>query len=349
MHSRSSISSSEALPRRRIALILALLLVAGGEAAFHFSGHRLLGYEECLLRWKMDRLRSSAGEADVLLLGASRVTHGLVPSEMERTWGGDVRCLNIGIDGCPVETLAIILDTYLDHHPPPRAVLASIVPLFLGPRKPLAGGFEVRSLYRFSDVVALGPRAGPRPWLDWIEGRVPSRARLAYLRGVLQGGSFEYPATGEKSGLICRTPGALWARLGEEAGYVPYVEGGLESRSRRESAYWNANFAVLPERLEWIDRLVGLCAAHDVPLVLFATPQPLTLYNRHSRRGYNRRVNGFWEETLRGRSDVRWSGPFVRASADDQFADWWCHLTESGARSFSRQLAEETLFLFQHY
>jgi len=297
----------------------------------------------------MDQIRPGAEGADVLLLGASRVAHGLVPSELEAVWGDDARCLNLGIDGCPVETMVVTLDRYLEHHPPPRAVLASVVPLFLGPRKPLAGGFEVRSLFRLSDVAALGRGAGFDAWLDWLEGRVPSRARLTYLRQGLQSGCFEYPATGEKEGLVYRTPQALWKGLEDGSGYVPYVSGTLHDRSKRESAYWSANFAVLPERVDQIRLLAGICEAHGVPLGLFATPQPLTLYNRQARRGYNRRVRLFWERITGGLDEVTWVGPFVRAAGDEQFADWWCHLTADGARTFSRKFALETeFFLVEH-
>jgi hypothetical protein len=341
MPNHSSTSSSEPYRRRWIALALALGLVLLGEAALLLSGARLLGYEECILRWKMDRLDRGAADADVLLLGASRVVHGLVPREMEEVWGGNLRCVNLGINGCPVETLVIILDEYLEHHPPPVAVLASVVPLFLGPQKPLASGFEVRSLYRFSDVAALGAAAGLDPWLDWIEGRFPSRARLSYLRQGLQRGSFSYPAEGEKCGLLLRTPGALWSRLEAENGYVPFVDGTLEQRLPTESAYWNARFNVLPRRLEQLSRLEQLCSARDVPLCLFATPEPLSLFNRNSARGYNRQVSRFWERTLAERPALRWVGPYLRAQDDDLFADWWCHPTERGARAFSRQLAEE--------
>ncbi len=348
MPNRSSTSSSDPAQGRWIALALALVLVLGGEAAFWLSNEKLLGYEECVLRWKMEQLGRVAPDADVLLLGASRVVHGLAPREMEDVWGGDLHCVNLAINGCPVETLVIILDEYLRHHPPPKAVLASVVPLFLGPRKPLAGGFEVRSLYRFSDVAALGRSAGLDPWLDWIEGRVPSRARLAYLRQGLQSGSFRYPATGDKEGLILRTPGDLWARLEEESGYVPFVQGSLGRRVRRESAYWNASFGVLPERAVQLDRLAELCSSRGIPLYLFATPQPLSLFNHNLSRGYNRQVRTFWEKTISARDDLRWVGPWLRAGADEQFADWWCHPTETGARVFSRQLAEELSPLFSH-
>ncbi len=341
MPNRSSTSSSDPSRRRWIALALALALVLGGEIVFRLSGASLLGYEECILRWKMEQLDPGAPDADVLLLGASRVVNGLVPREMEDVWGGGLRCVNLGINGCPVETLVIILDEYLEHHPPPRAVVASVVPLFLGQRKPLAGGFEVRSLYRFSDVAGLGVAAGLDPWLNWLEGRIPSRARLSYLRHGLQTGSFSYPAEGEKSGLLLRTPGALWSRLDTETGYVPFVDGTLESRSRTESAYWNAKFNVLPWRVEQLYRLEQLCSANGVPLFLCATPQPLSLFNRNSARGYNRQVNRFWERTLAGRPALLWVGPYVRVAADQLFADWWCHPTERGARAFSRQLAEE--------
>lgn len=338
---RSSTSSSEPIRRRWLALALALCLILGGEAALWLSGEKLLGYEECILRWKMEQLGPGSADADVLLLGASRVVHGLVPGEMEEAWAGSLRCVNLGINGCPVETLVIILDEYLEHHPPPKAVLASVVPLFLGSRKPLAGGFEVRSLYRFSDVAGLGMATGLDPWLNWIEGRVPSRARLAYLRQGLQSGSFRYPATGSKTGLIYRTRGELWARLEAESGYVPFVDGTLAERSRRDSAYFNARFGVLPQRVEQLFRLEELCSAKGVPLVLFATPQPLSLFNFNSTRGYNRQVRHFWERTLDGRPGLRWVGPYLRAEADNRFADWWCHTTEAGARDFSRRLAEE--------
>jgi hypothetical protein len=324
-----------------MALALALTLVLGGEAAFWLSSEKLLGYEECILRWKMEQLGGGADDADVLLLGASRVVHGLVPREMEDVWGGGLRCVNLAINGCPVETLVIILDEYLQHHRPPQMVLASVVPLFLGPRKPLAGGFEVRSLYRFSDVAALGPGTGLDPWLNWIEGRVPSRARLSYLRNGLQSGDFRYPATGEKAGLIHRSPGELWNCLEAESGYAPFVEGALGRRVRTESAYWSARFAVLPQRVEQLDRLAALCSARGIPLYLYATPQPLSLFNHNSERGYNRQIRVFWEQTLADRAGLRWVGPWQRAAGDEQFADWWCHPTEAGARAFSRQLAGE--------
>ncbi len=341
MRSHSSTSSSEPTRRRWIALAVALVLVLGGEALFLASGERLMGYEESILRWKMDRLGSEAPDTDVLLLGASRVVHGLVPHEMEAIWGDQLSCVNLAINGCPVETLVIILDEYLEHHPPPRAVLASVVPLFLGHRKPLAGGFEVRSLYRLSDVSRLGLGTGLDPWLNWIEGRVPSRARLAYLRHGLQSGSFRFPAMGEKEGLIHRTPAAILACLDREAGYAPFVAGTLAGRNRMESAYWNIKWSIEPRRVDQLHRLADLCADRDIPLFLFATPQPLSLFNRGSSRGYQRQVSRFWDRWLAGRPDVRWLGPHFRAGADRKFSDWWCHSTEPAAREFSRRLAGE--------
>lgn len=348
MPNRSSTSSSDPVRGRWLALLVALTLVLGGEAVLLLSGEKLLGYEECILRWKMERFHRGTPDADVLLLGASRVVHGLVPREMEAVWGGDLDCVNLGINGCPVETLVILLDEYLENHRPPRAVLASVVPLFLGPKKPLAGGFEVRSLYRLSDVARLGPGVGLDPLLDWIEGRVPSRARLSYLRRGLQHGSFRYPAVGDKAGLIFRTPGELWSRLDAESGYVPFVHGNLAGRSRRESGYWNARFSVLPHRIGSLDRLDQLCAERGIQLFLFATPQPLSLFNRNSARGYNRQVSHFWERILERRPGLGWVGPYLRTAPDLGFADWWCHPTEESARAFSRQLAEEVAVASPH-
>jgi hypothetical protein len=98
---------------------------------------------------------------------------------------------------------------------------------------------------------------------------------------------------------------------------------------------------VIPRRVEELDRLARLCADRGVPLYLFATPQPLSLYNHNLSRGYHRQVRAFWERTTAGRTDLRWVGPWLRAGDDEQFADWWCHPRERGARAFSRQLAGE--------
>jgi len=367
-----------ASPRRAglpVALLAAIALVGAASLAVGAGAERIATSTVLFYLVKFQWAREGP-PADVVVIGASQTVASIRPDRIEEALPPGTRVVNYGAPALAPTGGAALLQTYLEHHPPPRLVVLAWNPLFYTDRRSELEKYSVQHALSFREACAAARidatphypllwlasrialvryRDGLRTWLaSLVFDRFPAlEAAVLRWRGIDDDPAAVFRFRWEYNGRAARNA-ALVAELEASRGWHFWRENaqeGLGLRALREPKPARRgfvqrggfatdpirSFAASPRARAALERMFELCRQRGVAVQVIATPSSGFMVAQLSRDGGAERLDAFWNALRRdGRASVVPEPLLVYPNR--VFSDP-VHVDPNGARRYSAEIA----------
>jgi hypothetical protein len=359
-------SSTSSIERRWPLALLGVLAVVGCvELAVGLTARSYMESQPLIYETKLAALDSGTLRGDVIILGDSTGVAALRPDALEAVLPPGWRVANLAMPGSGPVVGEFLLRRLLDARsggPPPRLVVLHYSTLVFTELR------ENFVEYPLTHLLPLGPvlRAA---WeqrdfgylLEWIATRLPTVRQREELKSGLLSLLFDrWPSLADRYRAIARDDShdALFRwryerraernhKLAEELvrqrGWHPFgemrlKEGRLDVGVRYDTGlFYFPPFDPVPREERALQRLLDLCDAHAIPVLVLPSAQPRALTEALDLAGGRERIDAFQQRSFAARSSVSvplglrlpWPHPY--------FGDL-VHLNENGVERYTQEI-----------
>ncbi|MFB3904380.1 MAG: hypothetical protein ACE15E_13095 [Acidobacteriota bacterium] len=283
-----------------------------------------------LVQAKLDYLKKFQAERgiDVLFIGNSSVQAGISPAVFDTALGAQAatreRSFNAAIEGLPPYGVRLFLEIFL-RYTHPRAVVYGLTPQDLNSNSPWVE--DVSTRIRDSVLAQAESRSGIQGWLYSRLLRVSCLFRYRYLlhQLILRGGRAE------------SEPSVYF----DERGFHPMPRRLSELFPTRRTGLFNRagvlNYSTEGAQLREIERIIEICAARRINLVLVNMPLSDHYYANFDRPADYLAYMNALRQVAQAHALPVWDMEHVSPPdtlTDDDFADF-NHLNQWGAARLS--------------
>lgn len=271
-----------------------------------------------------DYITANGTTQEILLLGDSRTKMGILATEL----GENTYNLSLG-GGAPVE-MYYTLETYLKHHPTPKAVFIIFGPTHYTQMASYAG----RNLYfhYFDDITieAVNKIVYEMDGKDFSPEAKMYKYRLpnVYMRPIL--GSLIKPRTRENR--------AIYERTSKEKGRLFHKNDHKERKTVYTPESRDKGFIPLKSLTFFTEEIIQLCQKNNIPVFVEQMPMGNPGYRKLKENGYFSDYKTYLK-TFQDKFGipVNYDVPLYEARyfQDDS------HLNVKGAQKFTRELKEK--------
>lgn len=360
----SSTSSSER--RLPLALFGAIAVVACVELAVGITARSFMESQPLIYATKLAALDAGTLTGEVIVLGDSTGVAALRPDALDPALPQGWRLANLALPGSGPVVAEFLLRRVLDAHasgPPPRLVVLHFSTLSFTDWRPNFVEYPLTHLLPLGPVLRAAWDQGDFGYLlDWIATRLPTlRHREELKSGALSLLFDRWPWLADRYRAITRDTShdALFRwrherraernhRLAEEVerqrGWhlfdeMRLPEGELDADVRFDRGTFQfPAFVAAPREERALQRLLALCEAHSIPVLVLPAAQPRALTEALDREGGGERLDAFERRILGARAGV--SVPLgLRLPWPHRYFGDLAHLHEGGVERYTREIS----------
>jgi hypothetical protein len=361
----SSTSSSE--QRRPRALIGAIAVVACVEILVGATAASFMESQPLIYETKLAALDAGTLRGEVIVLGDSTAVAALRPDVLEPALPEGWRLANLALPGSGPVVGEFLLRRILTASPgeaPPRLVVLHFSTLSFTTWRPNFVEYPLTHLLPLQPVLrAAWAERDLGYLLEWVATRLPTlRHREELKSGALSLLFDRWPGLADRWRAITRDPAhdslfqwrhvrraernrwlaqELLRQRGWHAfGEMRVAEGQLSENVRYDTGvFFFPPFAATPREELALERLLVLCAAHSIPVLVLPSAQPHALSEALDRDGGAARLDAFAQRAFGDRAGV--AVPLgLRMPLPHRFFGDLAHLTEAGMQHYTQQILE---------
>lgn len=348
------------------ALLGAIAVVACVELAVGITTRSFMESQPLIYATKLAALDAGTLAGEVIVFGDSTGVAALRPDALEPGLPQGWRVANLALPGSGPVVAEFLLRRLLDAHPnapPPRLVVLHFSTLSFTEWRPNFVEYPLTHLLPLGPVLrAAWDQRDFGYLLDWIATRLPTlRHREELKSGALSLAFDRWPWLADRWRALTRdgSPDALFRwrherraernrRLAEQVerqrGWhlfeeMRLPEGELDAGVRFDAgAFYFPPFDAAPREERALQRLLDLCAAHAIPVLVLPAAQPLALAEALALEGGAERLDAFARRNLDGRAGVSVPLGLGLPLPHHYFGDL-AHLHEAGVARYTREIA----------
>jgi hypothetical protein len=360
--SSSTSSSERALP---LALIAALAVVVCVELGVGATATSFMESQPLIYETKLAALDAGTLRGEVVVLGDSTAVAALRPSALQAALPDGWRLANLALPGSGPVVGEFLLRRILaaaPGEPPPRLLVLHFSTLSFTEWRPNFVEYPLTHLLPLGPVLrAAWAERDLGYLLEWIATRLPTvRHREELKSGALSLLFDRWPALADRYRALTadtshdalfrwRTTRRaernrhLAQQLLRERGWHRFdemrlPEGELDANVRYDrGAFLFPPFAATPREEQALARLLGLCAAHSIPVLVLPAAQPRALAEALDRDGGAERLDAFSRRVFAGRPGVA-APEGLRLPWPHRFFGDLAHLNEAGAERYTLEI-----------
>ncbi len=360
--SSSTSSSERALP---IALIAALAVVACVELGVRATATSFMESQPLIYETKLGALDAGTLRGEVIVLGDSTAVAALRPSALEPVLPEGWRLANLALPGSGPVVGEFLLRRILAADPgelPPRLLVLHFSTLSFTEWRPNFVEYPLTHLLPVGPVLRAAWADRDLGYLlEWIATRMPTvRHREELKSGALSLLFDRWPGLADRYRAITgdTTHDALFRwrtthraernrhlaqELLQERGWhlfgeMRLPEGELDPGVRYDSGPFQfPPFAATPREEQALARLLDLCAAHSVPVLVLPAAQPRALAQALDRDGGDERLAAFARRIFADRPGIAVPEGLHLAWPHRYFGDL-AHLNETGVERYALEI-----------
>ena len=327
--SSSTSSSERGLP---LALLGAIAVVVCVELLVGATSPSFMESQPLIYATKLAALDAGTLRGDVIVLGDSTAVAALRPDALEEALPEGWRLSNLALPGSGPVVAEFLLRRVLasgSGEPPPRLVVLHFSTLSFTEWRPNFVEYPLTHLLPLGPVLQAAWAEGDLGYLlEWIATRMPSlRHREELKSGALSLLFDRWPGLADRYRAITRdaTHDALfrWRYAGRaernrqlaqellrQRGWhlfdeMRLPEGELDTRVRYDrGAFYFPPFVATAREERALTRLLDLCEAHSIPVLVLPSAQPRALTEALDQAGGAERLDAFAQRAFGGRPGV---------------------------------------------
>lgn len=276
-----------------------------------------------------DYISSKGTEQEILLLGDSRMLLGVLPAELSDN------TFNLSLGGATPIEMYYTLNTYLKHHPAPKAVIVAFGPLQLV----TMGCYTTRNMYfhYFDDTTVEAVNKiiyelnGKD--LSFERNLYKFRSPNVYMEPILK--SIINPKTLKNR--------ELYENVRKGKGWIPRKNDYDEEKAVYLPETKMKEFIPLKSQTYYLEKILQLCLDNTIPVYVEQTPMGNPGYQMLKEKGYLSAYKSYLR-TLNDKYGVpiNYDIPLYEVNL---FRDY-SHLNLKGAKIFTRELKKKYLEIF---
>ena len=360
--SSSTSSSERGLP---LALLGAIAVVVCVELLVGATSPSFMESQPLIYATKLAALDAGTLRGDVIVLGDSTAVAALRPDALEEALPEGWRLSNLALPGSGPVVAEFLLRRVLasgSGEPPPRLVVLHFSTLSFTEWRPNFVEYPLTHLLPLGPVLQAAWAEGDLGYLlEWIATRMPSlRHREELKSGALSLLFDRWPGLADRYRAITRdaTHDALfrWRYSGRaernrqlaqellrQRGWhlfdeMRLPEGELDTSVRydRGTFYFPA-FVATPREERALERLLALCEAHSIPVLVLPSAQPRALTEALDQAGGAERLDAFARRAFGGRPGV--AVPLgLRMPWPHRYFGDLAHVEKEGMERYTREI-----------